>query len=133
MDPQRKSIWIGSKRDLDGLINFLRANPVGYWVALSGRRRSVEQNAHLWAICTAFSEQAVIDGKTLTPDRWKAVFMHSAGHKMEMLPSLDGGWFATGFRSSKLSVKQMSELIELMIAEAAQRGVKFHWEQEGAA
>jgi hypothetical protein len=46
-----------------------------------------------------------------------------------IVPNLDGSGFVNlGTRSSDLSVEEMSDLIELIHAFAAKRGIQFHWE-----
>jgi hypothetical protein len=78
----------------------------------------------MWPILACFEEQADINGRKLKDHQWKAVFLEALGHEQDMLPSLDGSrWFAAGLRSSKLNKAQFSELLELMLAEAAQRNV----------
>jgi len=87
--------------------------------------RTDEQNRMMWPMLTAFSEQAKLCGRTLIKEQWKAVFLQALGHPQDMLPTLDEStWFAAGLRSSKLTKPEFSALIDLMQAEAAQRGVK---------
>jgi len=87
--------------------------------------RTDEQNRLMWPMLTAFSEQAKLSGRTLIKDQWKAVFLQALGHPQDMLPTLDEStWFAAGLRSSKLTKPEFSALIDLIQAEAAQRGVK---------
>jgi hypothetical protein len=87
--------------------------------------RTDEQNRLMWPMLTAFSEQAKLSGRTLIKDQWKAVFLQALGHPQDMLPTLDENtWFAAGLRSSKLTKPEFSALIDLIYAEAAQRGVK---------
>ena len=51
------------------------------------------------------------------------MFMHACGHAVQFESGLDGKPFPTGFRSSKLSKSQMSDLIEFIHAYAASNGV----------
>jgi hypothetical protein len=86
--------------------------------------RTDEQNRLMWPMLTAFSEQAKLSGRTLIKDQWKSVFLQALGQPQDMLPTLDEStWFAAGLRSSKLTKPEFSALIDLMLAEAAQRGV----------
>jgi hypothetical protein len=86
--------------------------------------RTDEQNRLMWPMLGAFSEQAKLSGRTLIKDQWKAVFLQALGHPQDMLPTLDEStWFAAGLRSSKLTKPEFSALIDLIQAEAAQRGV----------
>lgn len=98
----------------------------GFNVTATRRTRTHEQNDLLWDLCTAFEKQAELKGRRLPKEAWKAVFMNALGHSSDMLPTLDGkAFFAEGYRSSKLGVKDMSALIEFILAEGASRGVTF--------
>jgi hypothetical protein len=93
--------------------------------------RTDDQNRMLWPLLKAFSEQVEIRGQRLGPDQMKAVLMHAWGQEVETLPTLDGkSWFPVGFRSSKLTKPEFSELLSFIEAEAATRGVE--WEKTGA-
>lgn len=87
--------------------------------------RTDEQNRMMWPMLTAFAKQATLSGRSLTKEQWKAVFLQALGHPQDMLPTLDEStWFAAGLRSSKLTKPEFSALIDMIQAEAAQRGVK---------
>lgn len=52
------------------------------------------------------------EGRNWVPETWKAAFMHSLGHQVMFAEGLDGsGPFPIGFRTSRLTVKQMIDLI----------------------
>ena len=99
------------------------AAPYGHIVSVRPPTRSIAQNARLWAMLSDIS-RAKPDGRSMTPDLWKAVFLQALGHEQQFLMGLDGNPFPMGFRSSKLSKEQMSDLIEYIQAYAAQHGVK---------
>ena len=93
--------------------------------------RTVSQNSKLWPLLREVSEQLEHCGRKYSPEEWLAIFMHACGHQMKFLPALDGNSFVAYRASSRtLSVEQMSELIECILAEGTQRGVKFR-EQQG--
>lgn len=97
--------------------------PVGSVMNVKPPRRTLDQNSKLWALLSEVS-RAKPEGRELTPDQWKCVLMDALGVKARWVPSLDGnGVVNTGYRSSKLSVEQMSDLIELMHAFAAEQGI----------
>jgi hypothetical protein len=83
------------------------------------------QNKMMWPLLAEFEKQgATIKGQTFRDHQWKSVFLEALGHEQEFLPSLDGSrWFAAGLRSSTLGKKEFSDLIEMILAEAAHRGV----------
>ena len=88
--------------------------------------RSSEQNRKMWAMLGEISEQLQINGQSFDKDRWKAIMLHAWGEQVEFLPTLDGtSFFPYGHQTSKLSTKKMSSFLEFIIAEGAQRGVKF--------
>lgn len=101
------------------------AAPEGHVVIISESKRSLEQNAKLWPLLTEVSRQVDWYGKKLAPEDWKNVFTASV-RKLEVVPNLDGtGFVALGQSSSQMSKREFSELIELIQAFGAERGVEF--------
>jgi hypothetical protein len=90
------------------------------------KTRSLEQNARLWAMLSDISEQVVWHGRKLTADEWKHVFS-AALKKQDVVPSIDGGFVVLGQSTSKMTVKEMCDMQELMTAFAAERNVKFRY------
>ena len=88
-------------------------------------KRSIEQNAKMWAMLGDIAKQAEHMGHRQSPETWKALFMHACGHEVRFISGLNGEPFPAGFRSSQLTVPQMSELIEFMHYWAAQNGIQF--------
>jgi hypothetical protein len=99
--------------------------PSGYVVTVSEPTRNLEQNARLWAMLTEVSQQVEWYGKKLAPADWKHIF--SAGlRKMAVVPNLDGtGFVALGQSTSQMTKREFAELIDLIDAFAAERGVIF--------
>jgi hypothetical protein len=91
--------------------------------------RSGEQNSMLWALLSTVS-RAKPDGREHTPDVWKALFMQACGHAVQFEVGLDGAPFPLGFRSSRMTKDQMTDLIEFIFAWCAEKGVQL---QEQAA
>lgn len=66
------------------------------------------------------------EGRELTPDIWKSIFMHALDHAQRFEMALDGkGMVPVGFRSSKLTKEQFSDLMELIAEYGARHGVQF--------
>lgn len=87
--------------------------------------RSLDQNAKMWACLTDISKQVDWYGTKLSPEDWKHVL--SANLKQQRsVPGIDGGFVVLGLPTSKMTIAEMSELIELAVAFGAQRGVMFH-------
>lgn len=87
-------------------------------------RRTTDQNAKLWAMLSDVS-RAKPDGRMLTVDVWKALFMSACGHAVQFEAGLDGAPFPIGFRSSRLTKGQMSDLLEFISAWGAEKGVEW--------
>jgi len=120
------SSWITSRGQLETAFKAIAKLPYGYMLKVSERTRTDEQNDALWPRLRCFEKQgAVIKGQTFTDHQWKAIFLEALGHEQEFLPSLDGSrWFAAGLKSSTLGVREFSDLLEKINAEAAERGVE---------
>jgi hypothetical protein len=98
--------------------------PAGFVVTIREPRRTGEQNDLMWALLSDVS-RAMPEGRRHTPDVWKALFMHALGYEQQFQMGLDGNPFSLGFRSSKLTRRQMSDLIELVYSYGAQHGVRW--------
>lgn len=105
--------------------------PVGWIVRILEPKRTDEQNDKMWAMLTDLSV-AKPEGRTATPDTWKALVMHACGHDVQFEIGLNGQPFPVGFRSSKLTKAQMSDLIEWIYQYGAEHGVKWSDERESA-
>lgn len=96
--------------------------PVDAVVKISEAKRTNDQNAKLWAMLSDVS-RAKPNGLRHVPETWKNLFMHACGHAVRFEVGLDGQPFPVGFSSSKLTVSQMSELIEFIYAWCADKNV----------
>ncbi len=96
--------------------------------------RSLEQNAAMWGLLAQITRQRPVhNGREMTPDLWKAVFMDALGHEVDYVASLDGRrMFPLGHRSSQLTKGQMTDLLELMLAWSAQEGLTIEHFAEAA-
>lgn len=100
--------------------------PFGTRIEFKAAKRSLDQNAKMWAALTDVARQATHMGKRYTPDQWKILFLHACGREVQFLPALDGSTFIPwGQSSSDLSKAEMSELIECILAWGAEHGVAF--------
>lgn len=101
--------------------------PVGSVMNIKPPRRTASQNDRMWAMLSDIS-RAKPEGRSLTPDVWKSLFLHALDHAQRFEMALDGkGMVPVGFRSSKLSKDQMSDLMETISEYGARHGV---WETE---
>lgn len=98
--------------------------PVDAVVTIAEAKRSLEQNSRLWAMLSDVS-RAKPDGRMHTPEVWKTLFMHACGHAVQFEMGLNGQPFPTGFRSSRLTKSQMSDLMEFIAEYGARHGVRW--------
>lgn len=99
--------------------------PKGWEVVIKPATRNSEQNARMWAQLGDVARQVDWYGKRLTPEDWKHVFS-SALKKMDVVPNLDGtGFVALGLSTSRMSKRELSDLMELINAFGAERGVEW--------
>lgn len=107
-------------------IDWIRRAPKDTRVEFKGPKRTLDQNAKLWAMLTDVATQKKHCGRSYTTDQWKVLFMHACGKEVQFLPSLDGSTFIPyGHSSSDLSVDEMRDLIDFIDAWGAQNGVEF--------
>jgi hypothetical protein len=120
----RRVITIRNTMDRAKLHRWVDAAPVGFRVEFKQPTRSLEQNDRLWAMLSIIAKEARINGIAYTPKQWKCIFMKAMGEEVEFLPTLNGTeFFPTGFRSSDLSVSEMSDLQTLIESFAADLGI----------
>jgi hypothetical protein len=94
----------------------------GWIMTLKEPNRTNDQNARFWAMLTDLSEQKP-EGVEETPAGWKFLVMNAAGHECQFMMGLNKRPFATGFRSSHLTVSEMRDLMDWMDAYGAEHGV----------
>lgn len=88
-------------------------------------KRLPSQNDRMWAMLSDIS-RAKPEGRHWIPETWKAGFMHSLGHQMRFAEALDGtGPFPLGYRTSRLTVRQMSDLITVISEYGDRHGVQW--------
>lgn len=97
--------------------------PMGAVLNIKEATRTSDQNAKMWAMLSDIS-RAKPEGRVLSTEVWKALFMNAAGFSCTFEPTLDGkGVVPLGFKSSRLSKSEFSDLIECIYAFGAEHGV----------
>lgn len=96
----------------------------GWVVRFEEPTRSLEQNALMWPLLDCLAKQVDWYGQKLTSEEWKDVLTASL-KKQKAVPGIDGGFVVLGTRTSKMPKKEFSDLIELIYAFGADKGVKF--------
>ena len=101
------------------------AVPDGYVVNVREPKRTLDQNAKMWAMLSDVS-RAKPEGRVWDTNTWKAAFMHSLGHEIMWQPGLDGQTpFPAGFKTSRLSKAQMADLITCIYEYGDRHGVRW--------
>jgi hypothetical protein len=104
--------------------SFCLEGPAGWLVTFREPTRSLEQNALLWARLAQLSEAVKWDGETLTPNEWKDL-LTACLRKQKVVRGIEGGLVFLGARTSSMTKSEMADLLTLMEAFAAERGVTF--------
>ena len=94
-------------------------------VNIRAASRTNDQNAKLWAMLSDIA-RAKPQGRVLSTETWKALFMNAAGFSCTFEPTLDGrGVVPLGFKSSRLTKAEFSDLIECIYAYGAEHGIEW--------
>lgn len=128
---ERFEQYLVDERSRTLAISMLRLVPLdaGLVCTVAAETRTQEQNRLLWPLLTDVSRQHVHYGRTLIPPDWKNLFMGGLAHAT-FVPSLDGqSVMPLGLSTSVLSKQKFSDLIELIYAFGAEKGVKFRTEK----
>lgn len=105
------------------LVDVIRTAPVGAVLTISEPLRSILQNSKLWPMLTDLSRQVLWEGERMTPQEWKD-WLTAALEQTRMVPGYTRRTIVFVGRSTKeMSRRTMSDLIELMYAFGAERGV----------
>lgn len=98
--------------------------PLGTRIEFRASKRSLPQNALMWSRLSEIAQRVEWYGQKLSAEDWKDVFTASL-RKARVVPGLDAGTFvALGMRTSDMSKEEMTDLLELIAAFAAERGVE---------
>lgn len=101
--------------------------PEGFRVEIKPRTRTLDQNNILWSILTDISKQVdfVVNGGLVkvSPEEVKDILTAGLKRETRMAMGIDGGMVLLGQRTSKMTVRQMTELIELAHAFGTEKGV----------
>lgn len=94
------------------------------------RTRSLEQNARLHAMLQDVAEQVQWAGQRLSVDQWKrlmtSAWLRARGEQVQVLPALDGNGVDVIYeKTSRMTVRQVSELCDYVEAWGSEHGVVF--------
>ena len=98
-------------------------------IAVGPPTRSLEQNDRMWAMLTDISKQVQwpVNGRleTLSPEDWKHIFTASLKRQQRVAQQLDGGFVMLGQSTSKMTVREVSDLMEVISAFGTERDVRW--------
>lgn len=119
-----QTIILRGQRQRDFATSIIREAPDDAVVTIREATRNLDQNARLWAMLADVSK-AMPEGRRHTAEDWKAIFMNAAGWEVQFVAGLDGRPFPSGFRSSRMTVRQMADLITFVMAYGDEHGVRW--------
>lgn len=105
--------------------------PDGYLVTIQPPKRSMVQNAKMWAMLSDIAKQVIWHGLKLSSEDWKDVLSGSLRKEIRTVPNVEGnGLVVLGMRTSQMSIGEMNELIEFIYAFGASKDVKWSESEE---
>lgn len=129
----RRTYIINTEAKRESLISDIRKATLGFRIEAKRNKRTLPQNDRFWAMLTDVARQHPHHGVWLEPEDWKLIFMASLNQELRVVPNLDGtGLVQLGRSSSKLTVEEMTALMDLIEAFAAQNDITLN-ESRGAA
>jgi hypothetical protein len=132
-DPKVKIFVLSHTQARQNALRAVAEAPEGYEVRIAEKRRSLDQNAHLWAVLTDISQQVEWHGQFLSPEDWKHILTAGLKREQRMAPGVNGGWVVLGLSTSKMTKSEFSELLELAYAFGSEKGVHFELSQQETA
>lgn len=98
-------------------------------VTVGEPKRSHEQNDRMWAMLTEVSEQLEwpVDGRMrkLSAEEWKDVLTAGLKREQKVAQGIDGGFVILGQRTSQMTKRELSDLMELIAAFGVEHDVQF--------
>jgi hypothetical protein len=91
------------------------AVPMKLTASVADSKRNLEQNAKMWSMLSQLQARATWHGVKLSDSEWKDLLTAGLKREQKSAQGLFGGLVYFGSRTSRMSVSEMSELIEFMI------------------
>jgi hypothetical protein len=121
----RTAFAILSVVDRKKAAEIIAKTPIGSVFEIRDSTRSVEQNNLMWGRLQDVSEQVDWNGEKYSKEDWKDMFTASL-RRTRIVQNLDrDGFVQLGLHTSKLSITEMSNLLDLIDAFGAEHGLKF--------
>ena len=120
-------------KNRDEILRAVELAPLGSQIDLVSDLRTLAQNRMMWRLLGKLAEQLEHCGERWEPEDYKCAFLKAMGKKLRFMPALDGeGVVCVGYRSSKLSKQEMSEMVERIYEYGARHGVDFDGQDQAA-
>lgn len=91
--------------------------------------RTLDQNSKMWPMLHDVSRQIKwhIDGKEeyLEAEEWKEIFTAGLRKTQRVAAGIEGGFVMLGSRTSRMTISEMSELVDFISWFGDERGVKW--------
>jgi len=108
------------------LMKWVEKLPVGAVVEFRDATRTEEQNDKMWPMLREVARQVARNGVHYNEEAWKFAFLKALGKEVKLVPDIEGNGVTPYLDgSSKLTVKEFSDLIEMIYAFGAENGVEF--------
>ena len=108
-------------------ISWVTKAPAGTRLEFKAPKRTLPQNARMWAMLTDIAGQVEWHGLKLSADDWKLIFLDGLKSELRLVPNINGtGFVNLGRSSSDLTVAEMGDLMTLIEAFGANHCVVFH-------
>lgn len=121
----RATLPLNCKANRELAVRWIIKAPSGTTLELKAPRRSLDQNALMWSRLYEVSRQVEWYGQKLSAEDWKDMFTASL-RRARVVPGIDAGTFVPlGMRTSDMTKEEMTNLLELIAAFGAERGVVF--------
>ena len=113
---------LSNPQSRDAACTYVREAPNNWIFKISEPTRNLEQNAKLWACLEDLARQVIWHGIRLSSEEWKDVLTASL-KRSKVVPGLDGGFVVVGQSTSRMTKKEFSDLLELVMAFGAEHEV----------
>ncbi len=93
-------------------------------ITITEMTRTIAQNDKMWAMLADISKQVEWYANWLTPEEWKHVIT-AALQGQKTVPGINGGFVVLGKSTSKMTIREMCDVIECAYAFGADKGVSW--------
>ena len=125
----KKVIYLTSPLARRNAAHLAATAPDGYRCEIRPKTRTLAQNDLMWSVLTDISKQVdfAVNGYLVrvSPEEVKDILTAGLKREMRMAVGIDGGMVLLGQRTSKMTVRQMTDLIDLAHAFGNEKGVRW--------